>query len=111
MKIDTLTPRATALEELGKRLAHVRKQQGYSQAQLAQDAGLGIATLRRIESGEDAQIGSWFKLLKALNMISAIDALVPAAFNSPLAEVKSSRKRSRKAVKADHLALWGDELE
>lgn len=109
MKIDSLTPKSTAIEELGKRLARARKQQGFTQAQLAREAGLGIATLRRIEDGRDAQLGSWYKLLKALNMVSTIDALVPETFNSPMSEVKSHQKRSSKPRKAEHIAIWGDE--
>lgn len=111
MKIDALTPKSNAIEELGKRLARVRKQQGLTQAQLAKEAGLGIATLRRIEDGKDAQMSSWYKLLKALNMVSAINALVPETFNSPMSEVKSQRKRSRKTEKTERIALWGDERE
>lgn len=111
MKIDKLTPKSTAIRELGERLSRVRKQQGLTQVQLAREAGLGIATLRRIEDGKDAQIGSWYKLLKALDIISAIDALVPETFNSPMSEVKSGHRRSRKTVRAEHIALWGDERE
>ena len=111
MKIDSLTPKSTAIEELGERLSRVRKQQGLTQSQLAREAGLGIATLRRIEDGRDAQLGSWYKLLKALNMVSAIDALVPEIFNSPMSEVKSRRKRSPKSVNVEHITSWGDERE
>ncbi len=109
MKIEAMTPKSTAIEELGRRLAHVRKQRGYTQAQLSNEAGLGVATLRRIEEGKDAQIGSWIKLLKALNMTSAIDSLVPETFNSPMSEVKSTRRRARKTGQSNQAALWGDE--
>jgi transcriptional regulator with XRE-family HTH domain len=111
MNIDPLTPKSAAIHELGERLARVRKQQGLTQAQLAREAGLGIATLRRIEDGRDAQLGSWYKLLKALNMVSAIDALLPETFNSPMSEVKARDKRARKPVIAEHIAIWGDEQE
>ena len=91
MKIEKLTPEPVILAELGARLARVRKQQRISQQQLAEQAGLGVATLRRIEAGQDSQLSSWIKLLKVLGRTSAIDSLVPEKFESPMAEALRSR--------------------
>ena len=49
MNMDHLTPHDQALKELGNRLARVRKQHGYIQAQLAREAGIGVATLKRYQ--------------------------------------------------------------
>lgn len=112
MKIDIFTPDATILMELGKRLARLRKQQGYSQTALAEEAGLGVATLRRIEAGKDSQMESWLKIMKSLNMTSSIDALLPENFASPKAETLAQRKKPRASNTQDikHIK-WGDELE
>lgn len=108
MKISPLTPEAEILKELGTRLARVRKQQGIAQTALADEAGIGVATLRRIESGQDSQLASWVKLLKKLNMTSAIDGLLPQEFNSPMAEARAiPRKRAKTASSAG--IVWGDE--
>lgn len=108
MKIDELTPETTVLKELGKRLARIRKQQRMSQDQLAEEAGLGVATLRRIEAGKDSQMESWLKIMKSLKMISAIDALLPERFNSPMTEALSESKRTK--TKSDSGSVkWGDE--
>jgi len=106
MIIDELTPNQEILRELGRRLARVRKQQGYSQTQLASAAGLGVATLRRIEGGQDGQLESWLKLLMALNMVQSIDSLLPENFDSPMAAALAG-KRGR-AKKATTAAVWGD---
>jgi len=106
MKIDHLSPDNEILNELGARLARVRKQQGYTQDRLAEKAGLGVATLRRIEYGQDSQLGSWLKLLKALHMAAAIDQLMPENFSSPMAEAKRQRGRRKKN---DAGIVWGDE--
>lgn len=87
MKIRHLTPEVEILKELGRRLAVIRKARGFSQEKLAVEAGLGVATLRRIEGGQDSQLESWLKILKALNMASSIDALLPENFKSPYAEL------------------------
>ena len=107
MKIEYLTPDAIVLQELGARLARIRKQRGMSQDNLAEEAGLGIATLRRIEAGEGSQFESWLKLMKALRMTSAIDALLPESFDSPMAEALTDNKRVRK--RGAKGKRWGDE--
>lgn len=109
MKIDVLTPRSAALRELGTRLARTRKQRGLTQTTLAEEAGIGVATLRRIEDGRDAQLGSWFKVLVALGMTDAIDNLVPAELASPMAEVKRGARRKGKGGGAKGSVRWGDE--
>ncbi|MDM3870011.1 helix-turn-helix transcriptional regulator [Porticoccus sp. W117] len=111
MKINNLTPDTTALQELGTRLARIRKQRGYSQQRLADDAGIGVATLRRIEDGRDSQLGSWIKLLKALQMSSAIDSLLPESFQSPMAEVKAQGKKRRNQVEEPSTSPWQDEQQ
>ena len=108
MEIKTLTPEPEVLNELGSRLAKVRKQQGFTQTRLAEAAGVGVATLRRIEAGQDSQMESWLKLMKALGRIAAVDALLPENFKSPMAEAKSANKQSKGRV-ADAGFRWGDE--
>jgi len=109
IKIDYLTPEKEILKELGRRLGRVRKQQGYSQEQLAREAGIGVATLRRIEGGNDSQLESWLKLLKALQMTSSIDTLLPENFKSPMAEVLAQNK-SRGKKSARQGIIWEDEV-
>ena len=110
MNIDNLTPNAAILEELGNRLSRIRKQQGHSQEALATAAGIGVATLRRIEDGKDGQLSSWLKILKALRMESAIDALLPETFHSPMAEVLEQKKRPRRSRKRSGPGfVWGDD--
>ena len=95
MKIQHLTPEPQILEELGRRLAQIRKQQRISQTSLAEEAGIGVATLRRIEAGQDSQMETWLKIMKALRLISAIDTLLPEQFDSPMTEVLSKGRRRR----------------
>ena len=71
----------------------------------------GVATLRRIEAGQDSQMESWLKLLKALQLASAVDAILPENVNSPMAEVRAKpRKKHKAAVQAVAQGPpWGDE--
>ncbi len=109
MKITKITPENDILKELAERLAKIRKAQGYSQTELANEAGIGVATLRRIESGQDCQMASWLKLLKALHMASAIDTLLPETFNSPMVEALAGKSRKRKIHSSLSGIVWGDD--
>ena len=114
MNITKLMPESEVLKELAKRLAKLRKAQGYSQIELAERAGIGVATLRRIEGGQDSQFETWIKILKALDRISALEALMPESFNSPMTEALAgkSRKRNKQNQTLDSSAvIWGDEIE
>lgn len=112
MRIDRLTPATQVLREFGRRLADVRKQQQWSQEHLAEVAGIGIATLRRIEDGKDARFGSWVRLLAALRLDGVLDQLLPEQIRSPMAEVQGQRRRTRKpppGTPPDRGFVWGDE--
>ena len=110
MQIDQLTPDAAILDELGDRLTRVRKQRNQTQQALADEAGIGVATLRRIEDGQDGQLSSWLKILKALGMESVINALVPATLDSPMAEARRHGKRTRRGGHSARSGFsWGDE--
>lgn len=108
-KITSVTPETEILHELGRRLAQVRKHQGFSQRVLAERAGIGVATLRRIEGGQDSQLESWIKLLKALDMAHAINGLLPEPFRSPMDEARAVTKRSRQGKSTPSGIVWGDE--
>jgi transcriptional regulator with XRE-family HTH domain len=113
MKIERLTPASAMLSELGQRLANLRTQRGFSQEQLATEAGIGVATLRRIEDGKDARLGSWLRLLKVLELEGAIDQLLPENYRSPMAEVREVRRGRRANGRGGPAAgtefAWGDE--
>lgn len=107
MRIDPLTPNPAVLEELGRRLEQVRKQRGLSQESLAREAGVGVATLRRIEDGKDGRMGSWIRLLRALDMVGALETLLPESFRSPMQDVREASGRRRRPKRGGGF-VWGD---
>lgn len=112
MKIDQRTPTTAMLAELGQRLARIRKSRRLSQQDLAASAGVGIATLRRIEDGRDGKLGSWLRLLVALRMEGALDQLLPAELRSPMAEAtgrSTPRRRRPPNPRGGPGFTWGDE--
>jgi transcriptional regulator with XRE-family HTH domain len=108
MQIDSLTPNAAVLEELGRRLRNVREQRRISRDDLALQAGIGSATLERMESGSPGQMTSWIRVLMTLNMEAGLNGLLPENYASPLQEVIGRRKRPQ-ASKGSGKKRWGDE--
>jgi transcriptional regulator with XRE-family HTH domain len=104
-----------ALKELlGARLRGYRLSRNESQADLARRAGIGKATLQRLEEGRSGTIVTLLRVLRALDL-ETLDALVPAVEQSPLAEARGEQKlraraRGRGTPKAPPGGWrWGDE--
>lgn len=65
-----------ALIELGRRVAVLRKARGYTQADLAQVAGVGISTIASIEGGFDGvALGNVLKVMLAMGLLDQTDSL------------------------------------
>jgi transcriptional regulator with XRE-family HTH domain len=106
MKITETTPHKVALEELGRRVALARKNKRMNQSEMARASGLGVATIARIETGQDAQFSSWLKIFGVLGLTAALDQLVPESLTSPMSEVQRGRRQRR--MKTGEFK-WGDE--
>src|ERR1700761_5545141 len=112
---DRSEPGDEALQELlGSRLRGLRLSRNESQEELARRAGVGKATLQRLEEGRSGTIVTLLRVLRALDLDN-LDALVPAVENSPLAEARGERQarlraRGRSAPKDPPAGWrWGDE--
>src|ERR1700709_2794884 len=91
-------------EQLGARLRALRLSRNESQEALARRAGVGKATLQRLEEGRSGTIVTLLRVLRALGL-DDLDALVPAVEDSPLADARGARQarvraRGRSAPKA-----------
>lgn len=114
----TLTDEAV-LAELGQRLAQQRLLRNWQQHELANEAGLSLRTLSRIEAGEPSQTINLLRVLRALGLVDNLEALVPPPLPSPMQQLQlqgRQRKRaSRRSRQAPHTAepnaawQWGDD--
>jgi transcriptional regulator with XRE-family HTH domain len=95
MRIDDLLTDDAALQELGARLTRQRVERNLTQAALAERAGVGRATLQRLERGESVQVLSLIKLLRALDLLSALDIAVPESADLPIAQLERERSPGR----------------
>lgn len=85
------------LAELGRRLEQQRLARNVTQQELADAAGVGRATLQRLERGRSVQATSLVRVLRALDLLAGLDALVPESLVSPIAELERERRRLRRA--------------
>ena len=118
MKIDFLTPDAAVLEELGRRLSRHRLNRNQSQAEVAREAGVSLRTLVRMEQGQPSTLINLIRVLRALDLLDNVEALVPAQGPSPLQMLGLEGRERRRASGADAADEeptepwhWGDDQE
>lgn len=119
MHLDQLSTDGAVLAELGCRLERHRVERNRTQAELADEAGIGRATLQRIEQGRSVQMTSMVKLLRVLGLLAGLDAAVPTSIVLPIAQLERARHKSPRRVRASRSGpsaepdqtpwTWGDE--
>jgi DNA-binding XRE family transcriptional regulator len=100
MSISFKTP-AELQTVLGERLRALRLSRNFSQRELAGKAGVSLRALHNLEAGSGSTIETFLRVLKALNAVDAIEALVPQPKVSPLTLLKMGavpRRVRRRAV-------------
>jgi transcriptional regulator with XRE-family HTH domain len=94
---NTITDEAW-LQRLGQRLAQLRLAKNLTQAQLAEQAGLGLRTVQRLELGASAtQLSGFLRVCRVLGLVERLDLLVPEAVASPMAQLKQAVRKRRRA--------------
>lgn len=88
------------LREIGARLRGLRLQQNVTQADLAALAGVGHATLKRAEAGENSRLETVVKILRALGRVEALDGFLPPPLVSPLRLAEEQDRRRRRASRS-----------
>lgn len=102
------------LAELGQRIRAARLARNVSQIDLAREAGIGRVTLQRIEDGSSSSLTSLIRVLRALKLLSGLDAIVP---EQPQGPVDLFRRGGRERLRASPARegtrpvrwRWGDE--
>lgn len=115
MRIESTHTDAVVLAELGRRLKRTRLERNTSQAALAQEAGVSVATIERIESGAPVKSNSLVRILRALGRLEALDQLVPEPLPNPVERRKLQGRRRQRARSSSTPApepgpwRWGDD--
>lgn len=83
------------LAELGSRIERERLNRNITQTELAKESGISKPTLQRIEAGKSAQMKSYIRIMRGLNLIANFEALIGPAHLSPIQQLKTKKKAQR----------------
>ena len=97
MKIDGKLTDSVLLSLIGQRLVQLRLARNLTQQQLAEQAGLGLRTVQRLEQGAAAtQLSGFLRVCRVLGIVEGFDLLLPEIAPGPLEQLKlQGRKRQR----------------
>ena len=88
-----------ALNEIGERLKRHRLNRNLSQKEVAERAGIGLASVARLEDGKGSTLTNFIRVLTALDVLDSLDAFLPVPPISPIQLAKLHGKERRKASK------------
>jgi transcriptional regulator with XRE-family HTH domain len=103
------------LKLLGARLARVRLARNLTQQQLAEQAGLGLRTVQRLELGAAAtQLSGFIRVCRVLGLIERFETFLPDTAASPMAQLKQQGRIRRRARRSNTAAKgkkwsWGEQ--
>jgi transcriptional regulator with XRE-family HTH domain len=80
---------------LGHRIRQLRLARNIDQRTTAEKAGVSEKALRNLEAGRGSTVESFLRVLKALDHLDGLDALVPEISVDPLALLHQSKPRQR----------------
>jgi transcriptional regulator with XRE-family HTH domain len=98
--VDDLSADAAVLAELGLRIARHRLARNWTQADLAAQADVGVATVLRAEHGGSVQMTSMVRLLRTLGLLEALDAAIPKSIKPPIAQIDHRLRGTRRLTRA-----------
>lgn len=87
---------AAIAQILGQRIERYRIEAGLTQAELAEQAGIGKRTLERIEAGRGAELVTLIRVLRSLNAIEGFERLLPELPPSPIEQLKLRGKQRQR---------------
>ncbi len=99
MKIDEKLADEVLLRLIGERLAGLRLARNLTQQQLAEQAGLGLRTVQRLESGAVAtQLSGFVRVCRVLGLVEQLDIFIPEPAGSPMAQLKMLGRQRQRAT-------------
>ena len=100
MRIDSQMTDAALLHLIGARIASQRVSANLTQEQLAEQAGVGLRTIQRLELGAAAtQLSGFLRVCRVLGLLERLETFLPEAGPGPMAQLQA-RGRMRQRVRA-----------
>lgn len=87
------------LRLVGERLSGLRLARNLTQQQLAEQAGLGLRTVQRLELGAVAtQLSGFFRVCRVLELVENLETFIPPPMVSPMAQLKQAGRQRQRAT-------------
>ena len=101
---------------LCKRLVSIRLSRNITQEQLANEAGVSLRTIGRLEKGQGVSMDTFIRVMTALRIQQNLEALLPDPTVRPIERIgidTGERKRARPTKSKTDLQnwSWGEEEE
>jgi transcriptional regulator with XRE-family HTH domain len=115
MKISTLLADDAILAEIGERVARRRLDLQFTQADVAEQAGVAKRTVERIEAGASAQMSSMIRILRVLDLLPGLDRMIPEAGPRPMdllkrkGKVRQRASSRRRSDRSEEPWSWDDD--
>lgn len=101
MKIMSQMTDEVLLKLIGERLAGIRLARNLTQEQLAEQAGLGLRTVQRLELGAVAtRLSGFVRVCRVLGLVENFETFIPESVVSPMAQLKMQGRKRRRATGA-----------
>ena len=116
-EIDFSTATGEQIEEaLCRQIEAIRLARNMTQNRLAEEAGVALRTIRRLEKGQGVSLNTFIRVLMALDLQNNLQALLPDPTVRPVERVNTGgaerkRARPRKQEPDETPWAWGDETE
>jgi putative transcriptional regulator len=113
--IDFLVAASRQIETaLCKRLESIRLSRNMTQQRLAEEAGVSLRTIGRLEKGQGVSLDTFIRVLTALRIQHSLESLLPDPAVRPIERVGAGtreRKRARPVASSNDRPAWswGDE--
>ena len=102
MEINKLLADEAILAEIGARIARCRLDRSVTQAAVAEQAGVSKRTLERIESGASAQMSSFIRVLRVLDLLPGLEQMISPVGPSPMDLLRRKGKVRQRASSRKH---------
>lgn len=91
--------------ELGQQVRDLRLRQNIDQQRLAEQSGVALNVVKRLEGGKGTTVSSLIKILRALGRVEWLSTLAPAISISPLQmlHAKPARQRASRTRRTGHV--------
>ena len=115
MTISTLFADDAILAKIGERVARRRLDLQFTQADVAEQAGVAKRTVERIEAGASAQMSSMIRILRVLELFPGLDRMIPEAGPRPMdllkrkGKVRQRASSRRRSDRSEEPWSWDDD--